>query len=192
MIVNRRPVFTDQEILDRSRSVFLERGYTARTRQLASAVGLTWGAIALRFGDKRSLFLRAMAGPDRGTDEPGCGQGVRKDNLEGLLAGVRTVLWERWPLRLQYRLATMTAGRDEELDRLAQDLAGRLHRHARDGTLRSDLGVEMLARLAIALLTGDVAQRFVARERTFAADPVLVRGVVRLLAADSLRQSAPS
>jgi AcrR family transcriptional regulator len=189
--VNRRPVFTDQEILDRSRSVFLERGYTARTRQLASAVGLTWGAIALRFGDKRSLFLRAMAGPDRGTDEPSCGQGVRTD-LEGLLAGVRTVLWERWPLRLQYRLATMTAGRDEELDGLAQGLAARLHRHARDGTLRSDLGVEMLARLAIALLTGDVAQRFVARERTFAADPVLIRGVVRLLSADSLRQSARS
>jgi hypothetical protein len=71
-------------------------------------------------------------------------------------------------------------------------LTGRLHRHARDGTLRSDLGVEMLARLAIALLTGDVAQRFVARERTFAADPVLIRGVVRLLSADSLRQSARS
>ena len=191
MIVNRRPVFTDQEILDRSRSVFLERGYTARTRQLASAVGLTWGAIALRFGDKRSLFLRAMAGPERGTDEPGCGQGVRTD-LEGLLAGVRLVLWERWPLRLQYRLATMTAGRDEELDSLVQGLAGSLHRHARDGTLRSDLGVEVLARLAIALLTGDRAQRFVARERTFAADPVLIRGVVRLLSADSLRQSARS
>ena len=191
MIVNRRPVFTDQEILDRSRAVFLERGYTARTRQLASGVGLTWGAIALRFGDKRSLFLRAMAGPDRGTDEPGCGLGVRTD-LEGLLAGVRTVLWERWPLRLQYRLATMTPGRDEELDGLAQDLAGRLDRHARDGTLRSDLGVEMLARLAIALLTGDVAQRFVARERNFAVDPVLIRGVVRLLSADSLRQSARS
>jgi len=191
MIVNRRPVFTDQEILDRSRSVFLERGYTARTRQLASAVGLTWGAIALRFGNKRSLFLRAMAGPERGTDEPGCGQGVRTD-LEGLLAGVRLDLWERWPLRLHHRLATMTAGRDEELDSLVQGLASSLHRHARDGTLRSDLGVEMLARLAIALLTGDMAQRFVARERNFAVDPVLIRGVVRLLSADSLRQSARS
>ena len=186
--MNRRPVLTDQEILERSRSVFLERGYAARTRQLASAVGLTWGAIALRFGDKRSLFLRAMAGPDGGTGRSGCEEGIDA-NLEGLLARVRTVLWERWPLRLQYRLATMTAGPDEEIEGLVRGLADSLHRHAHDATLRSDLGVEMLARLAIALLTGDVAQRFVAGERAFVPDPTLIHGVVRLLSASPFRQS---
>ena len=179
--MNRRPVFTDEEILDRARSVFLERGYAARTRQIASAVGLTWGAIALRFGDKQSLFQRAMVGPDRGTGEPGCTQGRSGTDLERLLARVRTFLWERWPRRLQYRLATMTAGHDDELEGLVHGLVDDLQPHARNGKLRSDLGIEMLARLAVALLTGDVAQRFVARERTLAADPALIDGVVRLL-----------
>ena len=179
--MNRRPVFTDEEILDRARSVFLERGYAARTKQIASAVGLTWGAIALRFADKQSLFQRAMAGPHRGTGEPGCGQERSGLDLKGLLARVRTLLWERWPLRLQYRLATLTSGRDDELEGFVHGLAAELRPHARDGTLRSDLGIDMLARLAVALLTGDVAQRFVARERTLEADPTLIDSVVRLL-----------
>jgi AcrR family transcriptional regulator len=196
--MNRRHVFTDEEILERARAVFLERGYAgARTKQIASAVGLTWGAIALRFGDKRSLFQRAMAGPGRGTGEAPCGKRSGTD-LEGeapcgegsgtalgdLLARVRGVLWERWPPRLQYRLATMTAGRDDELESVVHGVAAALQPHARDGTLRSDLGLEMLARLAVALLTGDVAQRFIARERALAADPALMEGVVRLLSAD--------
>jgi len=179
--MNRRPIFTDEEILDRARSVFLERGYAARTKQIASAVGLTWGAIALRFGNKQSLFQRAMVGPDRGTGEPGCRQARGGTDLESLLARVRTLLWERWPLRLQYRLGTMTAGPDDELEGFVHGLAAELRPHARDGTLRSDLGIEMLARLAVALLTGDVAQRFITRERTLAADPALIDGVVRLL-----------
>jgi AcrR family transcriptional regulator len=180
-MMNRRPVFTDEEILDRARAVFLERGYAARTKQVASAVGLTWGAIALRFGDKQSLFRRAMAGPQGGASEPQCGQERSGTDLEGLLARVRVLLWERWPLRLQYRLATLTAGSDDELEGLVHGLAADLQPHARDGTLRCDLGIETLARLAVALLTGDVAQRFVARERTLAADPALIHGVVRLL-----------
>jgi AcrR family transcriptional regulator len=190
--MNRRAVFSDEEIMDRARAVFLERGYAAaRTKQIASAVGLTWGAIALRFGDKRSLFQRAMAGPEHGAVEPGCGHG-RGADLEGLLAWARALLWERWPLRLQYRLGTMTAGPDDELEGFVHGLSTHLEPHARDGTLRSDLGIEMLARLAVALLTGDVAQRFIARERTLAADPALIDGVVSLLSPPRCRPSAGS
>jgi AcrR family transcriptional regulator len=187
--MNRRSVFTDEEILDRARSVFLERGCAARTKQIASAVGLTWGAIALRFGDKQSLFQRAMAVPERGTGLPGCGQGDDSD-LEGLLTRVRTALWERWPLRLQYRLATLTTD-DDELEGFVHGLAAELRPHMRNGTLRSDLGVEMLARLALALLTGDVSQRFISRERTFSADPALIDGIVRLLSANEARLPGP-
>ena len=187
----RRPVISDEEILTRARSVFLERGYAARTKQISSAVGLTWGAIALRFGDKRSLFQRAMAEPDHRTGEPQREQGSGTD-LEGLLAWVRNLLWERWPLRLQYRLATPTAGCDDELEGVVHGLAADLRPHARNGTLRSDLGIEMLARLAVALLTGDVAQRFVARERALAADPALIDGVVCLLSAHRLPRPAGS
>ena len=179
--MNRRPVLADEEILDRARSVFLERGYPARTKQIASAVGLTWGAIALRFGDKRSLFQRAMAGRQRGAEQPV--RGTVGADLPGLLVRLHTELWERWPPHLQYRLATMTPGRDDEMDALVHSLVADLRPHARDGTLRSDLAVEMVARMAVALLTGDVAQRFIARERSLPADTALIDAVVRLLCA---------
>jgi AcrR family transcriptional regulator len=64
MAMTRRPTLTDDEILRRARAVFVERGYGARTRQIAAAVGLTWGAIVLRFRDKRQLFLQATARPE--------------------------------------------------------------------------------------------------------------------------------
>ena len=38
-----------------------------------------------------------------------------------------------------------------------------------------------LARAVLALLTGDVAQRFVARERTLSAEPAFIDDVIRLL-----------
>jgi hypothetical protein len=128
-----------------------------------------------------------MTGPDSGTGERGQGSGT---DLEGLLAWVRNLLWERWPLRLQYRLATPTAACDDELEGLVHGLATDLQPHAR--TLRSDLGIETLARLAVALLTGDVAQRFIARERTLAADPALIDGVVCLLSAHRFPSPAGS
>ena len=164
----------------RARPVFVERGYAARTRQIAAAVGLTWGAIALRFGSKRALFTQAMAAPVHGPDAPACGQGGRAD-LHGLVERLRTHVWERWPLRLQFRLAATADGTDDEPDRLVKRLAAGLEPHVRHGAIRSDMSPEALARVVLALLTGDVAQRFMARERTLTADPAFVDGVVRLL-----------
>ena len=45
------------------------------------------------------------------------------------------------------------------------------------------MSAEALAQVVLALLTGDVAQRFIAREATLTADPAFVDGVVRLLRA---------
>jgi len=163
----RPRILSDEEILARARSVFVERGYAARTKQISAAVGLTWGAIALRFGSKRALFAQAMAGPVRGPAELACEQEGRAD-LPGLLERLRTHLWQRWPLRLQVRLAATAAGPDDEPEGLVHRLAAAL---------------EALARVVLALLTGDVAQRFVARERTLTADPAFIDGVVRLLSA---------
>jgi hypothetical protein len=146
----RRPVLSDQEILARARSVFGEPGYAARTKQIAAAAGLTWGAIPLRFGSTRAQFAQAMAGPVRWPAEPACEQEGRAD-LSGLLERLRTHLWQPWSLRLQYRLAA---------------------------------ALEAHARVVLALLTGDVAQRFEARERTLTADPAFIDGVVRLLSAN--------
>jgi AcrR family transcriptional regulator len=176
----RRPFLSDEEILSRARRVFVERGYAASTRQIVAAVGLTWGAIALRFGSKRGLFTQAMAGPL----EPAAWEHEGQADLPGLLERLRSHLWEQWPLRLQYRLAATAAGRPgDEPDGLAARLAAALHAHARHGSLRSDMSVEALARVVLALLTGDVAQRFVERERTLKADPAFIGGVIRLLAA---------
>ena len=54
--MGRRKTLADQDILRRARPVFLNRGFDARTRDVAAAVGLTWGAIAFQFGSKRALF----------------------------------------------------------------------------------------------------------------------------------------
>lgn len=178
----RRSNLTDVEIVTRARSVFVDRGYAARTKQIAAAVGLTWGAIAPRFGGKRALFTQAMAGPMRRPDEPACELESRAD-LPGLLERLRTHLWEQWPLRLQVRLAATAAGTDEP-EGLMHRLAAALEMHARNGSIRSDMSAEALARVVLALLTGDVAQRFVARERTLTADPAFIDRVVRLLSAN--------
>jgi AcrR family transcriptional regulator len=178
----RPRILSDEEILARARSVFVERGYAARTKQISAAVGLTWGAIALRFGSKRALFAQAMAGPVRGPAELACEQEGRAD-LPGLLERLRTHLWQRWPLRLQVRLAATAAGPDDEPEGLVHRLAAALEALARKGLIRCDVSAEALARVVLALLTGDVAQRFVARERTLTADPAFIDGVVRLLSA---------
>ena len=176
----RRPLLTDDEIVARARSVFVERGYAARTKQVAAAVGLTWGAIALRFGSKQALFTRAMAARMREHDAPACEQEGGAD-LTSLLDRLRTHLWERWPLRLQYRLAPTTTGTDAEAEGLVRSLAAALEAHACHGSIRSDMSPVALARTVLALLTGDVAQRFVARERALTAEPAFIDGVVRLL-----------
>lgn len=171
-------MLSDEEILARSRWLFVERGYAARTQQIAAAVGLTWGAIALRFGNKRNLFALAMAGPA----VPSCKQEDMAD-LPSLLAHLSTHLWVRWPSRLQVRLAALESGPDSEADDLVVGLATVLERHARHGTIRRDLSAVSLARVVLALMTGDVAQRFVAKGRTLKADPAFIDSVVRLLSA---------
>ena len=176
----RRSLLTDEDILARARSVFVELGYGARTQQIAAAVGLTWGAIALRFSDKRALFTHAMGGPvcgptDFELDQAGTG------DLPSLLQQLRSRLWERWPLRLQYCLATPNADQGPEPDELMDWLAAALEDHAHSGSLRSDMNAKTLAQVVLALLVGDVAQRFVARERTLTSAPTFIDGIVHLL-----------
>lgn len=187
----RHPVLTDQEILTRARAFFVEHGYAARTKQIAAAVGLTWGAIAPRFGGKQALFTQAMAEPARVPDE------LPREALDGadlpaMLARLRTHLWERWPQRLQYRLAATAAGPDGEPEALVRRLAATLEAHAHAGSIRSDMSAEALARVVLALLTGEVAQRFVARERTLPTDPAVIDGVIRLLSQPGRRTSSLS
>ena len=68
-----------------------------------------------------------------------------------------------------------------EPGRLVDWLAGTLEVHARDGAVRSDMSAKAVAQLVLALLVGDVAQRFVARERVLGNDPVFIERVMFLL-----------
>ena len=178
--MTRRRTLTDDEILRRARSVFVERGYAARTRQIAAAVGLTWGAIALRFSTKRELFRQSMAAAHHGPADADCRQAVAGD-LPGLLERLRSHLWEQWPLRLQYRLAMPAAEGDGEADVLLGPLAAALAAHARGGAVRSDMSAEALADVVLSLLVGDVAQRFVSRRQAPAAEPAFIERVMALL-----------
>jgi AcrR family transcriptional regulator len=177
-----RLAITNAEVLERARAVFVERGYAARTKQISAAVGLTWGAIALRFGDKQGLFVRAMAEPARTPETMACPH-ADAEGLPSLLERLRRLLWERWPLCVHVRLAPTTAESDDLAERLAADLTAALQVQARNGSIRSDIGAETLARVVLALLIGDVAQRFVARQSTLSDEPALIDGIVRLLAA---------
>jgi len=176
----RHPSLTDDEILRRARAVFVERGYAARTRQISDAVGMTWGAIVLRFRDKRDLFTQAMASPSADACEGKWPQAAHV-GLPGLLERLRSHLWEQWPLRLQYRLAMPPDGHGGETERLVDRLADALQAHARDGAVRSDMGARELARLVLALLVGDVAERFVARDTTPPDDGAFIERVTLLL-----------
>jgi AcrR family transcriptional regulator len=187
--MNRRSGLTNDEIVARARAVFVERGYAVRTQQIAAAVGLTWGAIALRFGTKQALFTQAMAQPAQGAEPAGCDQADAADEAElpELLERLRRHLWVRWPQRLQWRVAAAGAAGDGEEPRLARRVAQALQAQAERGTVRTDIGAEPLAGVVLALLTGDVAQRFVAHERTLPADTTLIDGLVRLLSPSPAR-----
>jgi AcrR family transcriptional regulator len=171
----RPTIVTDEQIVTRARAVFVERGYAARTRQISHAVGVTWGAIARRFGTKRALFLRAMAEP---AQQAACAPGAEAD-LPQLLKGLYAHLSACWPLQLQRRLAPPAAGRGHAGERIEPEIAAAVV--ARCGALRSDIEPQVLARLVLALLVGEVAQRYVAHEPAAPADAAFIDTVAQLL-----------
>lgn len=54
----------DEEILAHAREVFLEHGSSASTNLVARACGLSQASLFKRFGDKRTLLIRALLPPD--------------------------------------------------------------------------------------------------------------------------------
>ena len=177
----RRRTMTDEEIVLRARAVFVERGYAARTKDVAAAVGLTWGAITLRFGSKRELFRRAMTDPDGECSAAGC-TGSATD-LGAVLRAVRAELREQWPRRLQYRLAEQAERPDDGWSLTVDRLVPALQAHAALGAVRSDIPGPELAHLVVDLLVGDVARRFVRREPTLREDALVIQHVMRLVGA---------
>ena len=181
--MGRHKTLTDQDILQRARPVFLMRGLGARTRDVAAAVGLTWGAIALRFGSKRAMFEQAMEHRSECLEEPPTDVADDVD-LRALLRRLRSQLALHWPMYLQLNLSsTATRRGDDQSDELARWLASMLHRHADRGDVRADLPPQKLAALLLAALIGDAAERFVRRERGDPPDEALVETMLHLLGA---------
>lgn len=168
----RTTTLSDEEILRRARSVFALRGYAARTREVAAAVGLTWGAIIRRFQDKRSLFDQAMAPPPAVAER-------QETGLQALLEQLHEQLLRQWPLQLHRRLAGVanTDGRSGPCDILASALRA----HAGHGQVRNDLSPAVLAGQVLDLMTGDVAQRFVDGRLDAEPDPLFIDRLLRLL-----------
>ena len=102
-------------------------------------------------------------------------------DLRAMLEGLGSdALDERWPLRLQSRLARgKPAGEDSEL--LVARLTAVLATGASAGTVRSDLPPRLLARLVLTLLVGEVAQRYVDGVGTRAVDSAPIDGAMALL-----------
>jgi AcrR family transcriptional regulator len=180
--VARPRILTDEEILARARAVFADKGLAAPTTQIAAAVGLTWGAIAFRFGRKRWLFARAMsAAPDSPADAAAAIDAPAP--LACVLRRLRARLAEQWPLRLQCRLAAAGTDHDDGADASLDELRTALASSAAQAGIRCDIDVETLARLVLALLVGEASQRFVARTPASGDDAAFIAGVLQLLAA---------
>lgn len=180
--MGRPRTLTDEDILRRARPVFVMRGLDARTRDVAAAVGLTWGAITLRFGSKRALFERAMAHRQ-------CFEEPPKDitdaaDMRALLRRLRSQLALHWPMYLQLNLSSNDAScGDDRSDGLRLWLASTLRRHADCGEVRADVPPQKLAALLLAALIGDAAERFVRRQRADPNDDALVETMLHLLGA---------
>jgi len=175
----RTRLLTEEQIMSRARPVFLDRGYGVSTTQIAKAVGLTWGAIAFRFGSKEALFRRVME-PQANAARPEWTVASAAD-LPQLLASLRTYLWELWPLHLQSRLAATTPQFEEEPRRFLEGLASVLESLMQQGSVRRDMEPAALAELVLTLMTGEILQRFIAKAHTLPEDASFIDGVVRLL-----------
>lgn len=67
--MGRPKAIEDDELLQRARRVFRQRGYKVSTRALAKAVGISQAALYLRYKDKDELFFAAL-GPGSSALKP--------------------------------------------------------------------------------------------------------------------------
>ena len=83
--MSRPRTISDEEILDAARELFLERGPSVSTAEIARAAGISEGTIFKRFPTKDALFLAAMGLEARLQQttllQDACGKGDMKENL---------------------------------------------------------------------------------------------------------------
>lgn len=191
----------EQEILHAARAVFLERGISGTTAEVAERAGVSEGSIFNRFGSKRALFLQAMKpNPDCLPwllELPGrVGQGTLRTQLEEI--GAQGIAFFRGLMPLMMMLMS-NPGEDAPASptevpgdaplRALERMRAYLAAEQAQGRIRADVDTEVLARM---LLAG--AQQYAFLElllerhgQTPMPSDVYVRGLVDLL----LRGAAP-
>lgn len=179
----RHPTLSDSDILCLAHPVFLHRGLDARTRDISAAVGLTWGAIALRFGSKRALFEQAMRHAASPAEDANADSADPTDLPEFL----RQLAWrwsQQWPVQLQWHMASTAAQQRLNLaDELQQSLALVLKQQADRGKVRRDLPAQDLAAMVVSVLTGHAADLFVNGHHNASSLHELLHTLLRLLTA---------
>jgi len=144
--LNRRQaakVRTRQKVLDAARTLFAERGYDAATiRDIAKGAGMSTGAVFANFQDKAELF-----------------EAVFSEEMEGLLADIRTAAAAEG--RILDRLSNgLTAGYHRSLDHLPlmQAMVARSWFQPEDADLRSRAFVRPLVEAVAELLQAGVRE----------------------------------
>lgn len=144
--LNRRQaakVRTRQKVLDAARTLFAERGYDAATiRDIAKGAGMSTGAVFANFQDKAELF-----------------EAVFSEEMEGLLADIRTAAAAEG--RVLDRLSNgLTAGYHRSLDHLPlmQAMVARSWFQPEDADLRSRAFVRPLIEAVAELLQAGVRE----------------------------------
>jgi len=144
--LNRRQaakVRTRQKVLDAARTLFAERGYDAATiRDIAKGAGMSTGAVFANFQDKAELF-----------------EAVFSEEMEGLLADIRTAAAAEG--RVLDRLSNgLTAGYHRSLDYLPlmQAMVARSWFQPEDADLRSRAFVRPLVEAVAELLQAGVRE----------------------------------
>ena len=61
--MGRKKTITDAELLEVARTVFVEEGFGASTKEIARRAGVSEGVIYQRFATKDELFFAAMIPP---------------------------------------------------------------------------------------------------------------------------------
>jgi AcrR family transcriptional regulator len=156
--VARPPSITDEQILEAARAVFLERGFSATTQEVAARAGVAAGSVFNRFKTKAELFQAAMLpqldDPDwLVTLESRVGQGDPRQTLVdvgaqaiGFFRRILPLIMMHWSNPLaQSPLTTPNAPPLRALKRLtryfeAEIRAGRMRRHDPEIIARSFLG----------------------------------------------------
>lgn len=144
--LNRRQaakVRTRQKVLDAARTLFAERGYDAATiRDIAKGADMSTGAVFANFQDKAELF-----------------EAVFSEEMEGLLADIRTAAAAEG--RVLDRLSNgLTAGYHRSLDHLPlmQAMVARSWFQPEDADLRSRAFVRPLIEAVAELLQAGVRE----------------------------------